>query len=65
MAPEVVTAKVNDVTFGSQDIWSLACVVLEMVTGKRPWSHLDNEWAIMYQIGIGHNHPPLDQKEMS
>lgn len=26
---------------------SLGCVVLECATGKRPWSELDNEWAIM------------------
>ncbi len=36
-------------------------MVLEMVTGKRPWSHLDNEWAIMYHIGVASRHPPLPE----
>ncbi|KAE8229573.1 hypothetical protein CF326_g5455 [Tilletia indica] len=36
---------------GAMDIWSLGCVVLECATGRRPWAQLDNEWAIMFQIG--------------
>ncbi|KAI0243221.1 Suppressor of Sensor Kinase (SLN1) [Massospora cicadina] len=56
MAPEVITGG-NRGTQGAQDIWSLGCCVLEMVTGKRPWSNLDNEWAIMYHVASGH--PPL------
>ncbi|KAJ9074587.1 Suppressor of Sensor Kinase (SLN1) [Entomophthora muscae] len=56
MAPEVITGG-NRGTRGAQDIWSLGCCVLEMVTGKRPWSNLDNEWAIMYHVASGH--PPL------
>jgi mitogen-activated protein kinase kinase kinase len=28
-------------------------VILEMATGRRPWSTLDNEWAIMYNIAQG------------
>ncbi|RHZ61865.1 hypothetical protein Glove_345g46 [Diversispora epigaea] len=39
------------------DIWSLGCCVLEMATGRRPWSNLDNEWAVMYHVVTGH--PPL------
>ncbi len=37
----------------------MGCCVLEMVTGKKPWAHLDNEWAIMYHIGISNKAPPL------
>ncbi|KAJ2713609.1 Suppressor of Sensor Kinase (SLN1), partial [Coemansia spiralis] len=42
---------------GAQDIWSLACCIVEMVTGSPPWAHLDNEWAIMYHVVSGT--PPL------
>ncbi|KAJ2849878.1 Suppressor of Sensor Kinase (SLN1) [Coemansia brasiliensis] len=42
---------------GAQDIWSLGCCVVEMVTGNPPWAHLDNEWAIMYHVVSGD--PPL------
>lgn len=53
MAPETVTGQGHG-KFGSDDIWSLGCVVLEMVTGRRPWANLDNEWAIMYHVAAGH-----------
>ncbi len=46
------------------DIWSLGCCVLEMATGKRPWSNLDNEWAVMYHVVSGQ--PPLpDSSQLS
>lgn len=61
----MVTGKVHEGRFGSQDIWSFGCVVLEMLTGKQPWAHLDNEWAIMYHIGIGSAHPLLPEPRKS
>lgn len=57
MSPEVITGE-NPGHDGAVDIWSLGCVILEMVTGRRPWSNLDNEWAIMYNIAQG-NPPQL------
>lgn len=52
MSPEVIRG--GDLgRHGAVDIWSLGCVVLEMVTGRRPWQAMDNEWAIMYQIAQG------------
>lgn len=58
IAPEIIT---NDGLgkAGLQDIWSLGCCILEMVTGKKPWAPLDNEWAIMYHIGIAGQTPEL------
>ncbi|WCJ18441.1 Mitogen-activated protein kinase kinase kinase 1 [Euphorbia peplus] len=55
MAPEVVNLKNR--TYGlAADIWSLGCSVLEMLTGRPPYSHLEGMQAI-YRIGKGE--PPL------
>ncbi|KAF8898471.1 hypothetical protein BD779DRAFT_1607269 [Infundibulicybe gibba] len=60
MSPEIIK---NDKRgrHGAMDIWSLGCVVLEFATGKKPWSNLDNEWAIMFHIGVATQHPPLPE----
>ncbi|RKP37892.1 hypothetical protein BJ085DRAFT_5315, partial [Dimargaris cristalligena] len=63
MAPEVIAGQ-DKGRHGAQDIWSLACCVIEMVTGKRPWSNLDNEWAIMYHIVSSHT-PLPEASQMS
>ncbi|KAJ3047589.1 Suppressor of Sensor Kinase (SLN1), partial [Rhizophlyctis rosea] len=60
IAPEVITGE-TVVKHGAQDIWSLGCCILEMVTGRKPWSSLDNEWAVMYHIGMSNRHPPLPE----
>lgn len=39
----------------------MGCVILECVTGRKPWSNLDNEWAIMFHIGVATQHPPLPE----
>ncbi|KAJ2728915.1 Suppressor of Sensor Kinase (SLN1) [Coemansia sp. BCRC 34962] len=69
MAPEVIqggsTTNSGDLPsasrpgkLGAQDIWSLGCCIVEMITGKPPWAHLDNEWAIMYQVVQGNPRLP-------
>lgn len=62
MSPEVITGA-SGAGNGVVDIWSLGCCVLEMATGRRPWTNLDNEWAIMYHIAAGHKPqlPSADQ----
>jgi len=42
-------------------------VVLECATGRKPWSsNLDNEWAIIYQIGQADRAPQLpDPSQLS
>ncbi|KAF2745561.1 MAP kinase [Sporormia fimetaria CBS 119925] len=61
MSPEVIKGQ-DSGRHGAVDIWSLGCVVLEMATGRRPWSTLDNEWAIMYNIAAG-NPPQLPTRD--
>ncbi|EXJ82143.1 STE/STE11/SSK protein kinase [Capronia coronata CBS 617.96] len=64
MSPEVIRgdAPATSRFSGAADIWSLGCVILEMATGRRPWSTLDNEWAIMYNIAQG-NPPQLPTED--
>lgn len=65
MSPEVIRNNHRG-REGAMDIWSLGCVVLECATGRKPWSNLDNEWAIMFHIGVATQHPPLpDPHELS
>ncbi|KAI9840007.1 MAG: hypothetical protein M1819_000199 [Sarea resinae] len=61
MSPEVIKGHTEG-RQGAVDIWSLGCVILEMVTGRRPWATLDNEWAIMYNIAQG-NPPALPARD--
>ncbi|KAG6817145.1 hypothetical protein H0H87_012106 [Tephrocybe sp. NHM501043] len=60
MSPEIIK---NDKRGkkGAMDIWALGCVVLECATGKKPWSNLQNEWAIMFHIGVATQPPPLPE----
>ena len=66
MWPEVIRGDAPSTSMtrhsGAADIWSLGCVILEMATGRRPWSTLDNEWAIMYNIAQG-NPPQLPSED--
>ena len=61
MSPEVIRGGSSG-RFGSVDVWSLGCVILEMATGRRPWASMDNEWAIMYHIAQG-DPPQLPTKD--
>lgn len=63
MAPEIITGGETG-RKGSMDIWSLACCIVQMATGRRPWSTLENEWSVMYHVVTGH--PPLpDSTQLS
>ncbi|XP_019460307.1 PREDICTED: mitogen-activated protein kinase kinase kinase 1 isoform X1 [Lupinus angustifolius] len=58
MAPEVVKRK-NQGYGLPADIWSLGCTVLEMLTGKIPYSHF--EWMqALFRIGKGELPPVPD-----
>ena len=54
MAPEVFTRNMNEGHGRAADIWSLACVVLEMVQGVRPWADLSSNYQIMFKVIIIH-----------
>ncbi|SPC61733.1 probable MAPKK kinase Kpp4 [Ustilago sp. UG-2017b] len=49
MAPEVV--KQTSYTIKA-DIWSLGCLVVEMISGTHPWADL-NQMQALFQIGMG------------
>ncbi|XP_064956559.1 mitogen-activated protein kinase kinase kinase 5-like isoform X1 [Musa acuminata AAA Group] len=58
MAPEVVQATMNkDIGYDfAVDIWSLGCTIIEMLTGKHPWSGLEGA-AAMFKVL--HRDPPI------
>ncbi|CAH1445166.1 unnamed protein product [Lactuca virosa] len=52
MAPEVVNNRKNKGYGPAADIWSLGCTVLEMLTSRVPYSHLEGMQAL-FRIGRG------------
>ena len=48
MAPEVVNPQGTRYSF-KVDIWSVGCVVLEMLAGTRPWVG-DEMFAVMFKV---------------
>jgi len=62
MAPEVVKGEAYSAKI---DIWSVGCLVLEMITSERPWITLDT-FGALYQIGSYKSPPiPEDSSESS
>ncbi|GKV08987.1 hypothetical protein SLEP1_g20553 [Rubroshorea leprosula] len=58
MAPEVILQTGH--TF-SADMWSVGCTVIEMATGKPPWSQQYQEVAALFYIGTTKSHPPIPE----
>ncbi|RDX94719.1 Mitogen-activated protein kinase kinase kinase ANP1, partial [Mucuna pruriens] len=57
MAPEVILQTGHSF---SADIWSVGCTVIEMATGKPPWSQqYQQEVAVLFHIGTTKSHPPI------
>ncbi|XP_062190998.1 mitogen-activated protein kinase kinase kinase NPK1-like isoform X2 [Phragmites australis] len=58
MAPEVIVGSGHNC---SADIWSVGCTVIEMATGKPPWSHEYQEVSLLYYVGTTKSHPPIPE----
>ncbi|KAL7236118.1 hypothetical protein ACSBR1_019400 [Camellia fascicularis] len=58
MAPEVILQTEHSF---SADIWSVGCMVIEMATGKPPWSQKYQEVAALFHIGTTKSHPPIPE----
>ncbi|XP_011036786.1 PREDICTED: mitogen-activated protein kinase kinase kinase 2-like isoform X1 [Populus euphratica] len=56
MAPEVILQTGHSF---SADIWSVGCTVIEMATGKPPWSQQYQEVAALFYIGSTKSHPEI------
>ncbi|KAM0857263.1 hypothetical protein ACQ4PT_048579 [Festuca glaucescens] len=48
MAPEVARGEGQG---PAADVWALGCTVIEMATGRAPWSDIDNVLAAVHRIG--------------
>ena len=47
MAPEVIKGEVYTL---AADMWSFGCAVIEMLTGRPPYTEFEHQWAAMYHI---------------
>ncbi|OCH87395.1 hypothetical protein OBBRIDRAFT_160313 [Obba rivulosa] len=57
MAPEVIELKGAST---KSDIWSLACTVIELLTGRPPYADIPNSMSVMFRI-VEDNMPPIPE----
>ncbi|KAJ7483244.1 kinase-like domain-containing protein [Mycena latifolia] len=57
MAPEVIELKGAS---PKSDIWSLACTVIELLTGRPPYADIANSMSVMFRI-VEDDMPPLPE----
>ena len=56
MAPEVI----RQAGYGRQaDIWSVGCTVIEMATGRPPWSEYKTQVSVMFHIAVSKEPPEV------
>ncbi|XP_076648503.1 mitogen-activated protein kinase kinase kinase 4 isoform X2 [Halictus rubicundus] len=53
MAPEVFMKSETGGHGRAADIWSVGCCIIEMSSGRRPWSDYDSNYQIMFKVGMG------------
>ncbi|KAK4761452.1 hypothetical protein SAY87_029336 [Trapa incisa] len=58
MSPEVILQTGHSF---SADVWSVGCTIIEMATGKPPWSQQFQEVAALFHIGTTKAHPPIPE----
>jgi serine/threonine protein kinase len=58
MAPEVIRQTGHN---WQADIWCVGCTLIEMATGKPPWSQQFQEVAASFHIGTTKSHPPIPE----
>ena len=59
MAPEVV----KQTGHGRQaDIWSVGCTIIEMATGKPPFSQFTTHVAVLFHIAVSKQPPPFPKQ---
>ena len=56
MAPEVIKQTGHSLP---ADVWSVGCVLVEMLTGKPPWSHFTSQISALFHIASSKAPPPL------
>ncbi|RLM91842.1 mitogen-activated protein kinase kinase kinase 3-like [Panicum miliaceum] len=56
MAPEVARGEQQG---PAADVWAVACTVIEMATGRAPWSDVDDVFAAVHRIGYTDAVPEL------
>lgn len=57
MAPEVIRQQKN--VGRRSDIWSLGCTVIEMLSGRPPYSEIKNATACIFKIASSNEIPPI------
>ena len=64
MAPEVIRAQQGSRQWRKADIWSVGCTVIEMATGKPPWSNFSNQMQALYHIAMETSEVPVPGASM-
>ncbi len=59
MAPEVIKEQQTDKGWRRADVWSVGCTIIEMATGRPPWSQYSNPVTAMYHIACVETVPPF------